>query len=137
MVKVLQDIWILESNSGVVLFHRVFDEKLDVQLFGGLMSALNSFAEILSKEGLTSFELSEKRFGILKRKNYLFIGNASKKVKEKRIIEELRVIADKFFKIYSDILDKWQGDITMFQSFEKEIEDSLEGTVEKFKKAFW
>jgi hypothetical protein len=67
----------------------------------------------------------------------LFIGNASKKVKEKRIIEELRVIADKFFKIYSDILDKWQGDITMFQSFEKEIEDSLEGTVEKFKKAFW
>jgi len=137
LVKVLQDIWILDGNSGVVLFHRVFDEKLDVQLFGGLMSALNSFAEILSKEGLTSFELSQKRFGILKRKNFLFIGNASKKVKEKRIIEELKVIADKFFEIYSDILDSWQGDITMFQSFEKEIEDSLEGTIEKFKKAFW
>lgn len=137
MVKVLQDIWILDGNSGVVLFHRVFDEKLDVQLFGGLMSALNSFAEILSKEGLTSFELSEKKFGILKRKNILFIGNASKNIKEKKIVEELKVIADKFFEIYSDILDTWQGDITMFQSFEKQIEDSLEGTIEKFKKAFW
>ncbi|TFF92848.1 MAG: hypothetical protein EU543_04905 [Promethearchaeota archaeon] len=137
MVKVLQDIWILDRNSGVVLFHRVFDEELDVQLFGGLMSALNSFAEILSKEGLTSFELSQKRFGILKRRNFLFIGNSSKKVKEKKIIEELEIISEKFFEIYADILDSWQGDITMFQSFEKEIEDSLEGTIEKFKKAFW
>lgn len=137
MVKVLQDIWILDRNSGVVLFHRVFDEELDVQLFGGLMSALNSFAEILSKEGLTSFELSQKRFGILKQKNFLFIGNCSKKVKEKKIIEELEIISEKFFEIYADILDSWQGDITMFQSFEKEIEDSLEGTIEKFKKAFW
>jgi len=137
VVKVLQDIWILDRNSGVVLFHRVFDEELDVQLFGGLMSALNSFAEILSKEGLTSFELSQKRFGILKQKNFLFIGNCSKKVKEKKIIEELEIISEKFFEIYADILDSWQGDITMFQSFEKEIEDSLEGTIEKFKKAFW
>ncbi|MFO7794885.1 MAG: hypothetical protein ACQERB_00505 [Promethearchaeati archaeon] len=137
MVKVLQDIWILDRNSGVVLFHRVYDEELDVQLFGGLMSALNSFAEILSKEGLTSFELSQKRFGILKRNNFLFIGNCAKKVKEKKIIEELEIISEKFFEIYADILDSWQGDITMFQSFEKEIEDSLEGTIEKFKKAFW
>ncbi|TFF94791.1 MAG: hypothetical protein EU543_00400 [Promethearchaeota archaeon] len=137
MVKVLQDIWILDRNSGVVLFNRVYDEELDVQLFGGLMSALNSFAEILSKEGLTSFELSQKRFGILKRKNFLFIGNCAKKVKEKKIIEELEIISEKFFEIYADILDSWQGDITMFQSFEKEIEDSLEGTIEKFKKAFW
>ncbi|MEJ2251559.1 MAG: hypothetical protein P8Y97_18125 [Candidatus Lokiarchaeota archaeon] len=68
MVKLLQDIWILNQNSGVVLFHRVFDETVDVQLFGGLMSALNSFAEVLSQEGLTSFDLSSKRFSILKKK---------------------------------------------------------------------
>jgi hypothetical protein len=121
-----------------VLYHRVFDERVDVQLFGGLMSALNSFAEVLSNEGLTSFELSSKRFSILKRKNILFIGNASKNVKEKKIFEELNNISDKFFKMYGqDILKRWDGDITVFQDFEAKIESSLEDTVKKFEKAFW
>ncbi|MBD3194242.1 MAG: hypothetical protein GF317_04250 [Candidatus Lokiarchaeota archaeon] len=137
MVKVLQDLWILASDSGIVLYSRTFDNNVDVQLFGGLMSALNSFAEVLSKEGLTSFELSDKRFAIIKRKNISIIGNASTKVKEKKLIEELQIIADKFFVLYSDILDNWDGDINLFSNFEEKIEDSLEETVDKFKKAFW
>ena len=69
MAKVLQDFWILESESGIVLFHRVIDNQLDVQLFGGLMSALNTFAELLANGGISSFELSKKRCAILKDKN--------------------------------------------------------------------
>jgi len=138
MTKLLQDIWVLIQDSGIVLYHRVFDEKVDVQLFGGLMSALNSFAEVLSKEGLTSFELSSKKFSILKRKNVLFIGNAPKDVKDRKIIEELNNIADKFFNTYGhDILEYWDGDITVFRNFEKKIENSLEDTIKKFEKAFW
>lgn len=136
MVKLLQDIWILNQNSGVVLFHRVFDETVDVQLFGGLMSALNSFAEVLSQEGLTSFDLSSKRFSILKKKNILFIGNAPKNIREKKIFEELSNIANKFFELYSGVLDNWDGDITVFKDFEKKIDDSLD-TVKKFEAAFW
>jgi len=131
LAKILQDIWILESLSGIVLFHRVFDKEMDVHLFGGLMSALNSFAEVLVKEGLSSFELSRKRFAILKRKYYLFIGNSSIKTKEKKLIEELNEIAYKFLKLYNDILESWHGDISIFTDFESEIQNSLKGEISK------
>ena len=71
MTKIIQDIWILD-DAGIVLFHRVFDENVDVNLFGGLLSAMNSFAEEISKGSLSNFELAEKKFSILKKRNYLF-----------------------------------------------------------------
>ncbi|KKL49455.1 hypothetical protein LCGC14_2315320, partial [marine sediment metagenome] len=40
MAKLIQDIWIM-ADSGVVLFHRVFNKQIDAQLFGGLMTALS------------------------------------------------------------------------------------------------
>jgi len=137
MVKVLQDVWVL-SEGGVVLYHRVYDEKVDDQLFGSLMSALNTFAEEISNNGLSNFELQNKRFTLLKRRGFLFIANSSKKVKEKKIIQELKSIVFRFFELYSDeILKNWDGDISIFSNFEKEIEDSLEEIIKKFQNAFW
>lgn len=138
MVKVLQDIWILKEDSGIVVFHRVFDDKLDVQLFGGLMSALNSFAEQLSKEGISSFELSNKRFTLMKKKGFLFVASSDKDEREKRVKNELQRISEKFFDSYPpEVLENWDSDISMFKDFREEIEESLEETVKKFQKAFW
>ena len=137
MVKLIQDIWIL-AESGVVVFHRVYDEHLDAQLFGGLMSALNSFAEKLSKGGLTNFELNSKRFSVIKRKTFLFIANSSKTFKIKKVVQELESIANRFFEIYpEDVLFNFDGDIKRFLDFEKEIENSLQETIRKFQKALW
>ena len=137
MTKLIQDLWILE-DSGIVLFHRVFDEKVDANLFGGLLSALNSFAEEISKSGLSNFELSNKRFSLLKENNYLFIANASKKHNLKRVHKELEVIKDRFFDYYQDdVLNNWNGDTRLFNNFEKKIEESLEQIIEKLEKAFW
>ena len=136
MGKVLQDIWIL-SDSGVVLFHRVFDEKIDDQLFGALMTALNSFAEELSKGGLSNFELSNKRFTILKKNNLIFIATSNTNLKSKKIARELEEIAIKFYTQFFLILDDWDGEITHFLNFGKEIEDSLDIDVEKFHEAFF
>ena len=137
MTKLIQDIWIIE-DSGIVLFHRVFDEKVDANLFGGLLSALNSFAEELSKEGLSNFELAGKKFSLLKRNNYIFIANADKKHNLKKINQELRNIINKFFDLYQEnLLNNWNGDTRMFASFDKEIEESLEKIIEKLEKAFW
>jgi len=137
MTKLIQDIWILD-DSGIVLFHRVFDEKVDANLFGGLLSAINSFAEELSKGGLSNFELANKKFSLLKRKNYLFIANASKKYNLKKVNQELQNIMNKFFKLYQEkILNNWNGDTRIFASFQKEIEESLENIIEKLEKAFW
>jgi hypothetical protein len=134
-LKVIQDLWIL-TNTGVVLFNRVFDIQLKTQLFGALMSALNSFAEQLAEGGLSNFELSDKRFIIMKKKNFLFVANSLKKIKEKKVIEQLGEISNRFFDKYSDILINWDNDISSFSNFEKEIEDSLQHPIKKFWKGF-
>ncbi|NHJ23332.1 MAG: hypothetical protein EAX89_02065 [Candidatus Lokiarchaeota archaeon] len=136
-MKILQDIWIL-TESGIVLYHREFNENMDDQLFGGLMAAINSFVEELIKDGLSSFELQNKRFSILKRNSIIFIAVSSKKIKEKKVLEELQLIAKKFFELYSeDIMKVWDNDTSRFLNFEKEIQSSLEETIKKFQDAFW
>jgi len=126
------------TESGIVLYHREFNENMDDQLFGGLMAAINSFVEELIKDGLSSFELQNKRFSILKRNSIIFIAVSSKKIKEKKVLEELQLIAKKFFELYSeDIMKVWDNDTSRFLNFEKEIQSSLEETIKKFQDAFW
>lgn len=136
-MKVLQDIWIL-TNSGVVLFNRVFDKNMKTQLFGALMSALNSFAEKLSDGGLSNFELSNKRFVIMKRSGFLYVANASKKVKEKKVIEQMEKVSEKFFQKYPVdwFKTEWDNDISIFTDFENDIEESLEDPIKKFWNGF-
>ncbi len=137
MVKIIQDCWILTSD-GISVFSRLHDESLNEQLFGALMSALNSFAEEIAKGGLSNFQLSNKRFSIRKRNNFIFVASSNPKVKEKKAISEMENIIEKFFDKYpEDILTNWDSDVSIFENFEESIEDSLESTIKKFQKAFW
>ncbi|MFW9947607.1 MAG: hypothetical protein ACFFBZ_08840 [Promethearchaeota archaeon] len=138
MTKIIKDFWVLTS-TGVTLYSRVMDEaKLDPQLFGALMSALNTFAEKLSDGGISNFEMKNMRFIVVKRRDFLFIGTALNKIKEKKVIEELKVISDKFFELYpADVLLNWDGDINIFSNFGQFIENSLEKPISKLKDAFW
>ena len=134
--KIIQDIWIL-SEGGIVVFNRVFNPKINEQLFGALMTALNSFAEELIEGGPMSFELSSVRYTIFKANTFLLIANSAKKIKEKSVKEELKKISEKFFSKYAKVLENWDYEISVFSDFEPEIEDSLEDTIKKFEKAFW
>ncbi len=135
--KILKDLWILTEN-GVVLFSRVFDQTINPQLFGGLMSALNTFAEKLTDGGISNFEMSDLRFVIVKRRSLLFIGSSLNKTKEKKVIDELMLISDMFFEVYSDILVNWDNDVSHFSDFSDRIEKSLEKQpIKKLKDAFW
>ncbi len=135
-MKVLQDIWIL-TNTGTVLFNRVFDAQMKTQLFGALMSALNSFAEKLAEGGLSNFELSDKRFLIMKTKNYIFVASSTKKAKEKKVTVELEKVVSRFQSKYPDEwFEKWDNDVSVFEGFENEIEDTLEEPIKKFWKGF-
>ena len=132
LAKILQDMWIL-TETGIAIFQRVYDAKLDEQLFAMLMSALNSFAEEISKGGLSNFELSNRRFSIIKRSTFLFIASSSPKIKGKKVISELEIIADKFFDQYpQDLLDNWDSDIDTFKDFGNIVEESVEKKVQSF-----
>lgn len=132
MVKAIQDLWI-QRDDGIVIFSRVFHQTIEDQLFGGLMSALNSFANEIAHGGLDSFEIKKIRFTITKKKNLLFIVNSSKKYKPKKVLTELEKIAEKFIEKYGDtVIEEWDGDIDRYKSFEEEISNTLEDPVKKF-----
>ena len=119
------------------LFSRVFDQKVDDQLFGGPMSALNTFAETLTDGSLSNFELSDKRFAIMKTNILLFIANTSLKIKDKKLRDEIQKIAERFFTKYPEnIIEDWDYDISIFEDFENEIEDALENPLKKFWNGF-
>ena len=136
-MKLLRDIWIL-ADSGIVLYHRVFDTRIDVNLFGAMLTALNSFAEAWTETGISNFELADTRFTVIKESNYLFIASTDKKHSLKKIKIELENLKERFFGFYpEDLLLNWNGDTSIFFSFENRIEDSLELMVEKMEQAFW
>ena len=135
--KVIRDLWIV-SEGGLVVFSRVYEKTLDEQLFGALLTALNSFAEEIAHDGLSNFELSDIRFTILKKSHFIFIANSDKKIKPKRVLQELKDVIAKFFTIYSeDFLDNWDNDVSIFSNFDNEIENSLDDPIKKMEKAFW
>jgi len=124
-LKLLQDIWILDK-SGIVLFHREFDKSVSPQLFGAMMSALNHFAEQLAEGGLSNFELQNTRFTIIKQSGLIFVANSSREFNQKKVNKELKKISDKFFKLYSDKLKNFKGQIGAFSEFKNEIKDTIE-----------
>ena len=129
MVKVIRDLWIL-TESGTTVYSRVIDPRVNPQLFGALMSALNTFAEKLTEGGVSNFELSQIRFSIVKKNHFLFVANSSNKVKAKKVFNELKTISDTFFELYPDeMLKKWDSDIGAFNTFEKAIKNSLENKI--------
>ncbi|MHA1471793.1 MAG: hypothetical protein ACTSQW_01700 [Promethearchaeota archaeon] len=125
MPRILIDIWILTDN-GIVLYSKVSDQKVNPQLFGALMSALNKFAEKLTDGGISNFEMADLRFVIIKRRRFLFIASSSYKTKEKKVIDDLLLISDQFFKLYSEILTNWDNDVDAFSDFGDYIEQFLE-----------
>ena len=124
MPSMLIDFWVLTDN-GIVLYSKVSDQKVNPQLFGALMSALNKFAEKLTDGGISNFEMSDLRFVIIKRRRFLFIGSSSYKTKEKKVIDDLLLISDEFFRLYSSKLIDWDNNIETFSDFGDYLEKFL------------
>jgi hypothetical protein len=120
------------------MFQRVLDQKLNSDLLGGFISALNSFATSFDEEGLSDFEMSNKRFVIAKKENLLFITNCERRIKTKEAREELQKVMNKFFQNYPpEVWKNWDGDASKFHGFEKKIDDSLVKVMERLNKGLW
>jgi len=121
-MKSLNDLWIL-TDTGSVVFKRSGESVVNEQFFGMLLSVINTFAEQLATGGLSSFELGAKRFCMAKKNNFIFIGSALLKTKDKNAKKELQEIIKVFFKTFpEDIADKWGGNLSLFSDFENVID---------------
>lgn len=132
----IHDIWIMQ-NTGIVLFNYGEKNSVDPQLFGGLMSAINTFAESLSKGGLQSFEVRERRYTITNRQSLTFVVSSNKAVKKKQVHKELEKISDTFITKYAKQIKHFDGAVDQFSGFEEELLKDSVSSLGKLKKAFW
>jgi len=75
---------------------------------------------------LSNFELQNTRFTIIKQSGLIFVANSSREFNQKKVNKELKKISDKFFKLYSDKLKNFKGQIGAFSEFKNEIKDTIE-----------
>ena len=121
-MKSLNDLWIL-TDTGAVVFKKNGESVANEQFFGMILSVINTFAEQLATGGLSSFELGPKRFYMAQKNNFIFIGSALLKNKDKNAKKELQEIIKLFFKTFpEDIADKWGGNLSLFSDFENIID---------------
>jgi hypothetical protein len=126
MTKILENIWIL-TITGSVIFHREINSNIDEQLFGAVISSLNTFAENgLFEDSISSFVISDKTLYLKKKDALLFVIDASEKKKVKKFVKELEKVIEKFFELYPpELFTNWDCNVSQFAKFEDEIRDSL------------
>ena len=99
---------------------------MHADLFGGLMSVINTFANKITEDGISNIEFSSKHFCIYKKNNVLFVGNSTKDISENQLSKELKVVSDIFFNTYPEgILYNFDGNVKRFHEFGVKIKDSL------------
>src|SRR6056297_271128 len=126
------------NKGGVVIFNLTRDTDIDPSFFGGLMSALNSFAKKVTSSKLESIILKDKKFHILKNKEYKFIAASQKEEEDGNIEKELNIVVDLFHEHYPpEQLANWDGNTKIFTTFEKIIEDEFLKAYKKLKTGLW
>ncbi len=127
-MKNLKNLWIMR-DSGIVVFEKVFKEKISAQLFGGLVSAIHTLSgEIIDGE-IENLTVGDEKYSFNKKNNFFFVANYPKSAKEKLVKREVKKIINTFFDKYPlELLETFQSDITIFRDFEYEIEDTKKDT---------
>lgn len=120
-LKKIKDLWIFQK-SGNILFSQVSDPKIEEHLFVGLVSALNTYAELMKEGGISNFTVANIKYSMIKKSGILFLANGNKKTKKTELIREVKIIADRFLDKYSDeYIKRWFYDPNRFNDFEFEF----------------
>ena len=118
MIESIQDLWIL-TRDGIVIFEHIVSEEISPDLFGAMISALNTFAVELSEGGISSFKLQNHQFILIKKEGLIFIAKTLQKYQADKVKDELNELAVRFFNMFPDIsFSVWKGvHIVVFQKF--------------------
>ncbi len=125
VIRVLDDIWIMR-REGTVLFHRVADEKVDQQLLGSFMSAIEAFARRIDQAGVSSFHMGPKTYAMRKEQELYFLASCAPNAKLKKAQDALVCLSDFFLSTYKLELHDFKGDVRPFRNFEEKLRDSMD-----------
>jgi len=137
-VRVINEIWIININ-GITLFNLSKEDRIDPQLFGGFISAIENFIKSLGYKEINSIILGESKIMFYHgEQGLIFISRSGKKVKEKLIINGLKLVEQKFLAQYKEVLRTWKGDQDSFTKFGDIIKEIFEDNPEKLvERSLW
>lgn len=107
------------------MFQAVSEEIVLSDLFGGMISALNIFAENISEGGITSFTFERNRFVVIKDRHFMFVSRSDIDQDVRELKDEMKQIVKKFFlRFPARTLKNWKGGNTgMFSGFKNDLHE--------------
>ena len=120
----VKEIWIYSTTMGVGLFSYVRESNVDIDLLGGLLTAMQQFSLQLSQKELRNMVIGEDRYMIYKESGYDFfiLGRANAKVPIEMIKNILSKIYRRFWKEYTQEIKDFHGNVSLFRGFIKIVE---------------
>jgi hypothetical protein len=129
----IKNIFIMKSNTGELIFYKAYEDVFNVKLTSSFLSAIFSFV----KQTLKTEELSEIEVGLfrfifeiekIKQDELLFALFSDRTDNLVELRNQLREIKTQFLNRFdlNLLTDNYNGEISKFLDFEKNIEDIME-----------
>ncbi|MFX1274013.1 MAG: hypothetical protein ACFFBP_17800 [Promethearchaeota archaeon] len=127
ILNIIKELWIF-TNEGVELLSSAPESKLNPQLFGGFISALQALSTELSSEKLRSVMIGSFKYSIYTEKDspIFIIGRSTLQANTSIIEKILRTIFQEFLKKFHPFLEDYDGDSSRFLVFLNTIEKMTE-----------
>ena len=123
----ISEIWII-TETGLPLFNKSVDQKVDMFVLGGFLSAIQTFIKAsFQEEKLDRLVLGESKLTFLyaQETNIFIVVRTHKKGKDKEITQKLELIKNLFVSKYGERLQNFNCDVSEFQHFNLVLEDKL------------
>jgi hypothetical protein len=123
----LSEIWVV-NEGGIPLFNRSQDAKVDATLFGGFLSAIQSFVkDSFYGTKIEKLILGDSKLSLLfvEEHHIYIVIRSSKKVNDKEIADYLQKIKELFIMNFKRQLESSVNEISEFFDFNKILDDSL------------
>jgi len=123
ILNIIKELWFF-TNEGVEILSIAPESKMNPQLFGGFISALQALSTELSSEKIRSVTIGSSNFSIYTENDApIFIIGRSTLLSNENLIERiLKTLYQEFVKEFHSYLDDYNGDNSKFQSFLDTIE---------------
>jgi len=126
----IDGIWIIRNHAGVCLFESIFTDfkkrGVSRDLITGLLTAIVSFSEEAFEDKLEYIKFKEHKIVLKFTKELMFIVAISEETDkvEKRILDKIDVITEKFYERFGEILpqERFDGGVSVFESFTEDLE---------------
>ena len=127
MALKLQELWIINKNGLPYLSAKskdIMGEGINPMIFSGFMSAVQNLAE----DSIDAIKMRNSKIMIVPVKEpipFFVIGRAKTKEKDSAIRKQLGKIRDMFLAEFSVIIPTWEGDLSFFTYFKKQINEQF------------